>query len=74
MEVTKASHGERPGERPAPGPGVLPDIGEYQPPSEELQSRDYFSDFVVTLAVPSAIALVLFIILGYAMCCRREGV
>ncbi|XP_048848840.1 epsilon-sarcoglycan isoform X1 [Brienomyrus brachyistius] len=74
VEVTKASHGERLRERPAFGPGVLPDIGEYQPPSEELQGRDYFSDFVITLAVPSAIALVLFIILGYAMCCRREGV
>ncbi|XP_062385275.1 epsilon-sarcoglycan isoform X5 [Sardina pilchardus] len=61
-------------ERPNPGPGVLPDIGEYDPPSEALQSRDYFSDFVVTLAVPSAVALVLFAVLGYAMCCRREGV
>ncbi|KAI2652835.1 Epsilon-sarcoglycan [Labeo rohita] len=60
--------------RPDPGTGVLPDIGEYNPPSELLKSRDYFADFLITLAVPSAVALVLFIILGYSMCCRREGV
>lgn len=59
--------------RPDPGTGVLPDIGEYNPPSELLKSRDYFADFLITLAVPSAVALVLFIILGYSMCCRREG-
>ncbi|MGH0167244.1 UNVERIFIED_CONTAM: hypothetical protein FKN15_063611 [Acipenser sinensis] len=61
-------------ERPDPGSGVLHDIGEYSPPFESLKSRDYFSDFLITLAVPSAFALVLFIILGYIMCCRREGV
>ncbi|XP_066571583.1 epsilon-sarcoglycan isoform X3 [Amia ocellicauda] len=61
-------------EKPDPGSGVLPDIGEYNPPSDSLKSRDYFSDFLLTLAVPSAVAMVLFIILGYAMCCRREGV
>ncbi|KAJ8334198.1 hypothetical protein SKAU_G00398370 [Synaphobranchus kaupii] len=61
-------------ERYPMGPGVLPDIGEYNPPSESLKSRDYFADFLITLAVPSAVALVLFIILGYSMCCRREGV
>uniref|UniRef100_A0A4W4HCL5 Epsilon-sarcoglycan n=1 Tax=Electrophorus electricus TaxID=8005 RepID=A0A4W4HCL5_ELEEL len=60
--------------RPDPGTGVLPDIGEYNPPSESLKSRDYFADFLVTLAVPCAVALVLFVILGYSMCCRREGV
>lgn len=60
--------------RPDPGTGVLPDFGEYNPPSESLKGRDYFSDFLVTLAVPSAVALVLFFILGYSMCCRREGV
>ena len=60
--------------RPDPGFGVLPDVGEYNPPSESLKSRDYFADFLVTLAVPSAVALVLFLILGYSMCCRREGV
>ncbi|XP_055075964.2 epsilon-sarcoglycan isoform X2 [Misgurnus anguillicaudatus] len=60
--------------RPDPGTGVLLDIGEYNPPSQSLKSRDYFTDFVVTLAVPSAVALVLFFIIGYTMCCRREGV
>ncbi|KAK6491134.1 epsilon-sarcoglycan-like, partial [Huso huso] len=60
-------------ERPDPGSGVLHDIGEYRPPFESLKSRDYFSDFLITLAVLSAFALVLFI-LGYIMCCRREGV
>ncbi|NXU50046.1 SGCE protein, partial [Turnix velox] len=56
------------------GEGILPDGGEYKPPSETLKSRDYYSDFLITLAVPSAIALVLFLILAYIMCCRREGV
>ncbi|XP_036349566.1 epsilon-sarcoglycan isoform X3 [Ochotona princeps] len=56
------------------GEGILPDGGEYQPPSESLKSRDYYTDFLITLAVPSAVALVLFVILAYIMCCRREGV
>ncbi|XP_077159775.1 epsilon-sarcoglycan isoform X2 [Paroedura picta] len=56
------------------GEGILPDGGEYKPPSESLKSRDYYSDFLITLAVPSAVALVLFLILAYIMCCRREGV
>ncbi|XP_051928164.1 epsilon-sarcoglycan isoform X2 [Hippocampus zosterae] len=60
--------------RPEPGPGVLPEFGEYNPPSESLKSRDYFTDFIVTLAVPSAVALALLFMLGYTMCCRREGV
>ncbi|XP_077405090.1 epsilon-sarcoglycan isoform X1 [Vanacampus margaritifer] len=60
--------------RPEQGPGVLPELGEYNPPSESLKSRDYFTDFIVTLAVPSAVALVLLLMLGYTMCCRREGV
>uniref|UniRef100_A0A8C7YXX8 Sarcoglycan, epsilon n=1 Tax=Oryzias sinensis TaxID=183150 RepID=A0A8C7YXX8_9TELE len=60
--------------RPDPGTGILPDFGEYNPPSESLKSRDYFSDFLVTMAIPSAVALVLFFILGHIMCCRREGV
>ncbi|XP_038580429.1 epsilon-sarcoglycan isoform X1 [Micropterus salmoides] len=60
--------------RPEPGTGILPEFGEYNPPSESLKGRDYFSDFLITLAVPSAVALVLFFILGYTMCCRREGV
>ncbi|XP_026562073.1 epsilon-sarcoglycan isoform X1 [Pseudonaja textilis] len=56
------------------GEGILPDGGEYKPPSKNLKSRDYYSDFLITLAVPSAVALVLFLILAYIMCCRREGV
>ncbi|CAH2282827.1 epsilon-sarcoglycan isoform X6 [Pelobates cultripes] len=55
------------------GEGILPDAGEYRPPSEALKSRDYYADFLITLAVPSAVAIVLFAILGYIMCCRREG-
>ncbi|XP_039768819.1 epsilon-sarcoglycan isoform X3 [Ornithorhynchus anatinus] len=56
------------------GEGILADGGEYKPPPDWLKSRDYYSDFLVTLAVPSAVALVLFLILAYIMCCRREGV
>nr|KAF6419370.1 sarcoglycan epsilon [Rousettus aegyptiacus] len=56
------------------GEGILPDGGEYKPPSDSLKSRDYYTDFLITLAVPSAVALVLFLILAYIMCCRREGV
>ncbi|CAH2282841.1 epsilon-sarcoglycan isoform X2 [Pelobates cultripes] len=56
------------------GEGILPDAGEYRPPSEALKSRDYYADFLITLAVPSAVAIVLFAILGYIMCCRREGI
>ncbi|XP_035038278.1 epsilon-sarcoglycan isoform X2 [Hippoglossus stenolepis] len=60
--------------RPDPGTGILPEFGEYNPPSESLKNRDYFYDFLITLAVPFAVAVVLFFILGYTMCCRREGV
>ncbi|KAM8840228.1 epsilon-sarcoglycan isoform 2-T3 [Spinachia spinachia] len=60
--------------RSEPGTGVLPEFWEYNPPSESLMGRNYFSDFLITLAVPSAVALVLVFILGYTMCCRREGV
>ncbi|CAB1350740.1 unnamed protein product, partial [Coregonus sp. 'balchen'] len=53
--------------RPDPGTGVLPDIGEYNPPPESLKSRDFFADFLITLAVPSAVAMVLFSVLGYSI-------
>ncbi|XP_044150992.1 epsilon-sarcoglycan isoform X2 [Bufo gargarizans] len=56
------------------GEGILPDAGEYKPPLETLKSRDFYSDFLITLAVPSAVALVLFAILAYIMCFRREGI
>lgn len=57
----------------ARGEGILPDAGEYKPPAETLKARDYRTDFLITLAVPSAVAMVLFAILAYIMCCRREG-
>ncbi|MFT7811626.1 epsilon-sarcoglycan isoform X2, partial [Arapaima gigas] len=72
VDITKVVPVHR--EKPEPGTGILPDIGEYKPPSESLESRDYFTDFLITLAVPSAVALVLLLVLGYSMCCRREGV
>ncbi|XP_032898378.1 epsilon-sarcoglycan isoform X2 [Amblyraja radiata] len=56
------------------GDGILPDDGEYKPPSTNLKSKDYYTDFVITLAAPVAVAMVLFVILGYIMFCRREGV
>ncbi|KAM4027434.1 epsilon-sarcoglycan isoform 4-T4 [Anomaloglossus baeobatrachus] len=56
------------------GEGILADAGEYRPPSETLKARDYYADFLITLAVPSAVAVVLFAILAYIMCCRREGI
>ncbi|XP_018587342.1 epsilon-sarcoglycan isoform X2 [Scleropages formosus] len=72
VDITKVVPVHR--EKAEPGTGILPDMGEYKPPSETLESRDYFADFLITLAVPSAVALVLLLILGYSMCCRREGV
>uniref|UniRef100_UPI00398EE580 epsilon-sarcoglycan-like isoform X3 n=2 Tax=Pristiophorus japonicus TaxID=55135 RepID=UPI00398EE580 len=56
-----------------PGDGVLTDGGEYDPPSNFLESRNYYSDYVVTIAVPLVIGLILSLILAYIMCCRREG-
>ncbi|XP_078080032.1 alpha-sarcoglycan isoform X2 [Mustelus asterias] len=56
-----------------PGDGVLTDGGEYDPPSNSLENRDYFLDYVVTITVPLAIGLILCLILAYIMCCRREG-
>ncbi|XP_067825084.1 epsilon-sarcoglycan isoform X2 [Heptranchias perlo] len=57
-----------------PGDGVLTDGGEYNPPSNFLESRNYYLDYVVTIAVPLAIGLILCLMLAYIMCCRREGV
>ncbi|CAL8296298.1 unnamed protein product [Lota lota] len=73
VDITKVVTGHSP-HRPDPSTGILAGFGEYNPPSESLKSRDYYSDFLVTLAVPAAVAMVLFVILGYTMCCRREGV
>ncbi|XP_043531062.1 epsilon-sarcoglycan-like isoform X1 [Chiloscyllium plagiosum] len=57
-----------------PGDGVLTDGGEYSPPSNSLEDRDYYLDYVVTITVPLVIALILCLILTYIMCCRREGI
>ncbi|XP_041029193.1 alpha-sarcoglycan-like [Carcharodon carcharias] len=56
-----------------PGDGVLTDGGEFNPPSDSLEDRDYYLDYVVTITVPLAIGLILCLILAYIMCCRREG-
>ncbi|XP_069760755.1 epsilon-sarcoglycan isoform X2 [Narcine bancroftii] len=56
-----------------PGDGILTDSGEYDPPSDFLENRDYYLDYVVTITVPLAIGLLLSLILAYIMCCRREG-
>ncbi|XP_048416648.1 epsilon-sarcoglycan-like [Stegostoma tigrinum] len=57
-----------------PGDGVLMDGGEYNPPSNSIEDRDYYLDYVVTITVPLVIALILCLILTYIMCCRREGI
>ncbi|XP_078280647.1 epsilon-sarcoglycan-like [Rhinoraja longicauda] len=57
-----------------PGDGVLTHSGEYDPPPDFLEARDYYMDYVVTITVPLAIGLFLSLILAYIMCCRREGV
>ncbi|KAK2488713.1 LOW QUALITY PROTEIN: hypothetical protein MC885_009615, partial [Smutsia gigantea] len=51
------------------GEGISPDGGECKPPSNSLESRDHYTDFLITLAVPSAVALVLFLIRAYITCC-----
>ncbi|XP_062893439.1 epsilon-sarcoglycan-like isoform X3 [Mobula hypostoma] len=57
-----------------PGDGILTDSGEYSPPSDFLETRDYYLDYVVTITVPLVIAVILCLILAYIMCCQREGV
>ncbi|XP_032891223.1 epsilon-sarcoglycan-like [Amblyraja radiata] len=56
------------------GDGILTDSGEYDPPPDFLEDRDYYLDYVVTITVPLVIGLFLCLILAYIMCCRREGV
>uniref|UniRef100_H3AP57 Sarcoglycan alpha n=2 Tax=Latimeria chalumnae TaxID=7897 RepID=H3AP57_LATCH len=56
-----------------PGDGILQDAGEYNPPSESLESRDYYTDYMITTLIPVVLALILLLILIYIMCCRREG-
>ncbi|XP_007908903.1 epsilon-sarcoglycan [Callorhinchus milii] len=63
---------EQPDTDVIPGDGVL-EGGEYEPPSSSLEGRDLYSDYAVTIAVPLAIAVLLFLLLAYIMYCRREG-
>ncbi|NXE16814.1 SGCA protein, partial [Lophotis ruficrista] len=58
---------------PTGGPGVLEDGGSFQPPTE-APALDLLPGYLVTLLVPLAVALLLCLLLGYLMCCRREGV
>ncbi|NXX46456.1 SGCE protein, partial [Tricholaema leucomelas] len=55
------------------GSGVLEDGGDFQPPSE-APPQDLLPGFLVTLLVPLLVAALLCLLLGYLMCCRREGV
>lgn len=52
---------------------MLEDDGDFQPPTE-VPPLDLLPGFLVTLLVPLAVALLLCLLLGYLMCCRREGV
>nr|XP_685270.2 alpha-sarcoglycan [Danio rerio] len=58
---------------PKVGSGVLEWGGEFSPP-ESPPDRDFFPDYIVTVIVPFALALILCVLLAYIMCCRREGV
>ncbi|KAJ7984859.1 hypothetical protein DPEC_G00359150 [Dallia pectoralis] len=60
---------------PAPtvGSGVLDAGGVYDPP-ESPPPRDFLPDYIVTVIVPLALAILLCLLLSYIMCCRREGV
>lgn len=58
---------------PTVGSGVLAWGGEFSPP-ESPADRDFLPDYIVTVVVPFALALILCLILAYIMCCRREGV
>ncbi|KAM6951522.1 alpha-sarcoglycan [Aplochiton taeniatus] len=60
---------------PAPtmGSGILEAGGVYDP-AESPPSRDYLPDYIVTVVVPLALAIILCLLLSYVMCCRREGV
>lgn len=52
---------------------MLEDGGDFQPPSE-APPQDLLPGFLVTLLVPLLVAALLCLLLGYLMCCRREGV
>lgn len=58
---------------PVWGSGVLEEGGDFQPPTE-VPPQDLLPGFLVTLLVPLAVAVLLCLLLGHLMCCRREGV
>lgn len=55
------------------GSGILESGGVYDPPAYPLP-RDFFPDYIVTVVAPLLLAVILFLLLTYIMCCRREGV
>ncbi|KAL0983786.1 hypothetical protein UPYG_G00132790 [Umbra pygmaea] len=59
---------------PAPtvGTGIL-DAGSVYDPPESPPPRDFLPDYIVTVIVPLALAILLCALLAYIMCCRREG-
>ncbi|XP_076121813.1 alpha-sarcoglycan [Alosa pseudoharengus] len=63
---------ERPPPAPTMGSGILETGGEFDPP-ESPPPRDFFPDYVATVIFPFVLALILFLLLAYIMCCRREG-
>lgn len=62
---------------PAPGPtlgsGILPSEGVYDPP-DSPEDREFYLDYMCSIMIPLVLALILFLLLAYIMCCRREGV
>uniref|UniRef100_UPI00358F64BB epsilon-sarcoglycan-like n=1 Tax=Myxine glutinosa TaxID=7769 RepID=UPI00358F64BB len=58
-------------------PGLIPTYQfEHQlfnPPSATLEPRNFCSDYALTIGLPLALILLLFLILSYIMCCRRKG-
>lgn len=58
---------------PVWGSGVLEEDGDFQPPTD-APPQDLLPGFLVTLLVPLVVAVLLCLLLGHLMCCRREGV
>ncbi|CAH2302698.1 alpha-sarcoglycan isoform X1 [Pelobates cultripes] len=54
--------------------GIMDDESEFNPPSETLEETYYLTDYLLTLLLPTLIALLLCAFLSYIMCCRREGI
>ncbi|XP_062859479.1 alpha-sarcoglycan [Trichomycterus rosablanca] len=57
---------------PTMGSGILEWGGEFNPPDSPPE-REFLPDYIVTVIVPFALALLLCLLLAYVMCCRREG-